>query len=198
MCSKSTLQNKRFAPAAEACGLVNDDGEASVRATIESGAKAGRAQPRRAPNGGVRAHNQHSGSEALHTWEAPDWSILDDRRGELPDFPVDCLGAPMREWVECAARGAGVTPAHVAVPALGIASSLIGMARSVKASRSWIAPMTCWTAVVGASGTGKTPGIDTIKRALAQVDRDNRSKIVDLQRKHEEKAGVAKAARTQW
>jgi hypothetical protein len=146
----------------------------------------------------IRAHNQHSGSEALHTWEFPDWSILDDRRGELPDFPLDCLGAPVREWVERAARGAGVTPAHVAVPLLGIASSLIGMARCAKASKSWTQPMTCWTAVVGASGTGKTPGIDTIKRALAQVDRDNRSKIADLQRKHEEKAGLAKATRTKW
>jgi hypothetical protein len=40
----------------------------------------------------VRAHNQHSGPGPLHTWESPDWSILDDRRGELPDFPLDCLG----------------------------------------------------------------------------------------------------------
>jgi hypothetical protein len=146
----------------------------------------------------VRTHNQHSGSEALHTWEFPDWSILDDRRGELPHFPLDCLSAPVREWVERAARGAGVTPAHVAVPTLGIASSLIGMARRVKATSSWISPMTCWTAVVGASGTGKTPGIDTIKRALAQVERNNRNKVSELQRKHEAKAEAAKAARKQW
>jgi hypothetical protein len=143
----------------------------------------------------VRAH---SGSEALHTWETPDWSILDDRRGKLPDFPLDCLSAPVREWVERAGRGAGVTAAHVAVPALGIASSLIGMARRVKATKSWTEPMTCWTAIVGASGTGKTPGIDTIKRALAQINRDNRSKNADLQCKHEEKAGLAKATRTKW
>ena len=194
---EETVRERLYA-AAEACGLVNDDGEASVRATIESGAKAGRAQPRRAPNGGVRAHNQHSGSEALHTWETPDWSILDDRRGELPDFPLDCLGAPVREWVERAARGAGVTPAHVAVPALGIASSLIGMARRVKATSSWIYPMTCWAAIVGESGTGKTPGIDTIKRAMDQVERNNRNKVAELRRQHETKAEAAKAARAQW
>jgi hypothetical protein len=40
----------RLFTAAEACGLVADDGADSVRATIESGAKAGRAQPRQAPN----------------------------------------------------------------------------------------------------------------------------------------------------
>jgi AAA domain-containing protein/bifunctional DNA primase/polymerase-like protein len=35
--------------AAEACGLVAEDGAASVRATVESGARAGLQQPRRAP-----------------------------------------------------------------------------------------------------------------------------------------------------
>ena len=39
--------------AAEACGLVDEDGAASVRATIESGAKAGRAQPRQAQFAGT-------------------------------------------------------------------------------------------------------------------------------------------------
>ena len=85
--------------------------------------------------------------EALHSWDAPDWSILDDRRGSLPEFPLDGLGALLREWVERAAAGAGVTPAHVAVPALGIASSLVGMARRVRASSSWLEPMTCWVGI---------------------------------------------------
>jgi hypothetical protein len=31
------------------------------------------------------ADNQHS--EPLHTWESPDWSILDDRRGTYPSSP---------------------------------------------------------------------------------------------------------------
>ena len=104
----------------------------------------------------------------------------------------------MREWVERAAAGAGVTAAHVAVPALGIASSLVGMARRVRASSSWLEPMTCWVGIVGASGTGKTPGIDAVKRALAQIERDSQSKIADLQRKHESKVENARAARAHW
>jgi hypothetical protein len=139
-----------------------------------------------------------SSKQPLHDWDAPDWSILDDRRGELPEFPLECLPEPVREWVERAARGAGVTVAHVAVPALGIASSLVGMSRRVKATSSWHEPVTCWTAVVGASGSGKTPGIDTVKRALAQIERNNRNKIAELQRRHEAKAETAKAARAQW
>ena len=91
----------------------------------------------------------------------------------------------MCAWVKRAAAGAGVTAAHVAVPALGIASSLIGMARRAQASSSWLEPMTCWVGIVGASGTGKTPGIDAVKRALAQIERDNQSKVSKLQREHE-------------
>jgi hypothetical protein len=133
-----------------------------------------------------------------HDWVEPDWSILDDRRGDLPEFPIDTLPVPCQEWVERAAHGAGATPAHVAVPLLGIASSLIGTARRVMASRSWTQPMTSWTGLVGFSGTGKTPGIDATKRALSQIECDRRSKIAELRRAHEGRVEAAKAARAQW
>jgi Protein of unknown function (DUF3987) len=147
---------------------------------------------------GEKTNKGAATKQPLHDWDHPDWSILDDRRGALPDFPLDCLSPPVREWVKRAAHGAGVTVAHVAVPAIGIASGLIGMARRVQASRSWSQPATCWTAVVGASGSGKTPGIDTIKRALTQVERNNRNKIDVLRRQHETKSAAAKAAREEW
>src|SRR5262249_17400887 len=44
------LVRERLFAAAEQCGLVAEDGAASVLATIESGAKAGRAQPRQVPD----------------------------------------------------------------------------------------------------------------------------------------------------
>jgi hypothetical protein len=55
-----------------------------------------------------------------------------------------------------------------------------------------------WSEWLGASGTGKTPGIDAVKRALAQLERDSQSKIADLQRKHETRVENAKAARAAW
>lgn len=33
------------------------------------------------------------------TWEEPDWTLLDDRRGELPDFPVEALPASICGWL---------------------------------------------------------------------------------------------------
>ena len=58
------------------------------------------------------------------------------------------------------------------VPLLAVASSLVGTARRVQASKSWSEPLTCWTAIIGASGTSKTPGLDVSKRALAKIEHD--------------------------
>jgi hypothetical protein len=124
--------------------------------------------------------------------------LLDDRRGELPDFPVNVLAARWQVWIEMAARGAGVTPPHVAMPLFGIASALIGTARRVQASRSWSQPMTLWAALVGASGTGKTPGIDATKRALSWIDRLRKEKIAKLALEHQTKAEAASAERKLW
>ena len=54
-----------------------------------------------------------------------------------------------------ASHGAGVRTEHVAVPLIGVASSLIGTARRVRVSRSWSEPMTLWCCVVAASAIAK-------------------------------------------
>jgi Bifunctional DNA primase/polymerase, N-terminal len=65
--------------AAEACGLVAEDGAASVHATIESGAKAGRLQPRQAGNGANK----------------------EDQRADLPPPPrtLADVHATFRKWL---------------------------------------------------------------------------------------------------
>jgi Protein of unknown function (DUF3987) len=131
-------------------------------------------------------------------WRDPDRSLLDDRRGTLPDFPLDALTDEWRTWLENAAHGAGVTPAHVMVPLLSLASSLIGAARRIRASSSWSEPFTNWTCVVGFSGTGKTPGLDVSRRALAAIERSRKHKLGELQREHETRVETAKAAAKKW
>ena len=100
--------------------------------------------------------------------------------------------------VRRAAKGAGVTDAHVAVPMLGIASSFIGVARRIRASTSWLEPCTMWCGIVGFSGTGKTPGLEVTKRALAAVEREKRDDLAELRRKHDSKVEAAGAARAAW
>jgi AAA domain/Bifunctional DNA primase/polymerase, N-terminal len=59
---KDKVRDKLFA-AAEACGLVADDGAASVHATIKSGAGAGQAQPRQASDHSGEQGDSQAGDE---------------------------------------------------------------------------------------------------------------------------------------
>ena len=134
---------------------------------------------------------------ATFIWGDPDFALLDDRRGDLPEFPSIAFHGHCRQWVEGAAHAAGVTPAHVAVPLLGVSSGLIGTARRVRA-KAFSQPLTLWTAVIGHSGTGKTPGIDATKNAMSFIERDRAHRIAALQHAHEERAAAAKAAQRKW
>src|SRR5882672_11381557 len=148
-------------------------------------------------------HDSNFGNSAISAssdgaWEEPDWTILDERRGSLPLFPVGTLPKSWQEWLIRASRGAGVTPDHVAAPLLAIASGLIGTARRVRASRSWSEPCSLWIAVIGDSGTGKTPGLAVTKRPLTYIEGSRRHRDADLRRAHETKVEAAKAAEKAW
>jgi hypothetical protein len=133
-----------------------------------------------------------------HSWDDPDISILDDCRGELPAFPLDVFSNEMQALIERNARGAGVTHAHVAVPLIGIVSGLIGMSCRVKVSSSWHSPLTCWTILVGISGTGKTPGINVTRRALKLIERLGQPEENKRRRDHETRKAAAKAVCDKW
>jgi Protein of unknown function (DUF3987) len=134
----------------------------------------------------------------IHDWADPDTSLLDTQRGSLPDFPLEVFSPQLQQVIERTSRGAGVTPAHVAVPLLGISSGLIGYARRVKATASWVQPATCWTALVGYSGTGKTPGHSVTRRAAKEVERLRKQDEEKRKRDHEAKEVAAKAAYDNW
>ena len=155
----------------------------------DSGEKRYEAEPR---------SNGRDAGATSGEWGDPDWSLLDDRRGQLPDFPLDVLSPEIRDFLERSAHGAGVMVDHVAVPLLSIASSLVGTSRRIAPSRSWSEPCAMWTAVVGYSGTGKTPGLDVAKRALSNIERERRDKIAQLRRDHETRQETAKAAQKKW
>lgn len=146
----------------------------------------------------AKPENKSVRDPAINAWDDPDWSLLDTQRGCLPDFPLEVLSPQLQQVIERTSRGAGVTPAHVAVPLLGIGSGLIGYSRRIKATASWVQPATCWTALVGYSGTGKTPGHSVTRRAAKEVERLRKKDEADRKRDHETKEVAAKAAYDNW
>ena len=180
------LRGDSYETAREA--ILDDPGEAG-----EWARRAGDRQLRRAWD------NVKVGSAKVGDWHDPDISLLDDRRGDLPKFPLEVLRPEeLRDWVEKAAQGTATNIDHVAVPLLGVASSLIGAARRIAASKTFTQPMTCWTATVGFSGTGKSPGWTAIRRPLDEVARNYKADIAELRRDHELHVEEAKAARANW
>jgi hypothetical protein len=135
---------------------------------------------------------------APFTWEFPDFSLGDDRRGGLPEFPLENLTLPVRQWLLGASDGAGTRPDHVILPLLGIGSAIIGLARQVEASPRFVQPFAMWVSVCGLSGTGKTPGFEVITRALTSVEDARSDKIHQLKLKHENEVERAKQARKIW
>ena len=82
-----------------------------------------------------------SSTTSADRWARPNLELLEDRRGDLPELPVESLGPATRLWLRRAARAAGVTPAHVFAPAISITSTLVGAARRVRASSSFSQPL---------------------------------------------------------
>jgi hypothetical protein len=146
-----------------------------------------------------RGSNKSSKTASAHSWDDPDVSLLDDRRGDLPDFPLDAIAPEwLREWLPRAAHGAGTRIDHVAVPLIGIASGLIGTARRVKPSSGWSVPITCWCPVVGESGTGKTPGLNVSKNCLDEVESNREPENDRRRREHEQEVEYAEIAHAAW
>jgi hypothetical protein len=53
------------------------------------------------------ASTTHKEKRNIHGWDSPDWSMLDERRGTLPEFPLDTMPLACRDWISRAAYGAG-------------------------------------------------------------------------------------------
>ena len=163
--------------ACQANGLIKDDGAPAFQRTLESGLADGlkiphedlkdreqyarheeapattRTTPRneRGIAAAAEAAAQHRELGGAGT------SILDDRRGELPEFPCETMPAYGSPGSPCSTRRrrhhrpcSGVCDHDGRQPGSRTAMR-------VPASRSWSEPLTLWSALIGFSGTGKIP-----------------------------------------
>ena len=199
---QATVEGRLF-DACRANGLDREMGDTDILDKIKRGIEATMSNPhpplpeRQRGNGKDTEAAEHH-RQPIHDWSDPDWSILDARRGDLPEFPLHVFSEKFQAMIERTAKGAGVTSAHVAVPLLGIASSVIGIARQIEATKSWLQPTTCWAALIGYSGTGKTPGINVSKRAVNKVRELCKAAEEERRLKYETKQEAALAARKAW
>jgi hypothetical protein len=97
--------------------------------------------------------------------------------GRTPDadqfrlFPVDALPEPVRGFVVAGARAIGCDPSFLALPLLVALAAAIGNTRRLQLKRGWSAPAILWGAIVGESGTAKTPAFKLVLRPARERQR---------------------------
>ena len=81
-------------------------------------------------------------------------------------FPVQSLPEPIRTYVASGAASIGCDASYIALPMLSALASAIGDSRAILLKNGWTEPAILWTAIVGESGTQKTPAFKLAARAV--------------------------------
>ena len=83
-------------------------------------------------------------------------------------FPVDALPEPIRGLVASGALAIGCDPSFIALPQLVALASAIGNTRRLELKRGWSVPPILWGAIVGESGTAKTPAFKLVMKPIEE------------------------------
>jgi len=87
-------------------------------------------------------------------------------------FPADVLPEPIRGFVIEAAKAIGCDSSYIALPLLSGLASAIGNTHRIALKRGWTEPAIVWTAIVGESGTMKTPAFKLAMKAIRKAQAD--------------------------
>lgn len=100
-------------------------------------------------------------------------------------FPVDALPEPVRGTVTVTALAIGCDPSFVALPLLSGLASAIGNTRRIQLKRAWTEPAVIWTAIVGESGTKKSPAMDVplepVRKRQSRAMADHKQRMIHYQ-----------------
>ncbi|MBX3356336.1 MAG: DUF3987 domain-containing protein [Phycisphaeraceae bacterium] len=72
-------------------------------------------------------------------------------------FPVDALPDPLRAFVAEGAAAIGCDASFIALPLFSALAGAVGNTRRIQLKRGWSEPAVIWTAIIGESGTQKSP-----------------------------------------
>jgi hypothetical protein len=81
-------------------------------------------------------------------------------------FPVDVYPEPIRSFITDAAKAIGCDASFVALPLLSGLASAIGNTHRIALKGVWTEPAIVWTAIVGESGTAKSPALELALRPI--------------------------------
>ena len=123
----------------------------------------------------VYDHRVGLSSSIAADWPEIDASILEEKRGVVPPFPLDLLAQPWRDWVNDTASSAGVSPDYVAQAMLAALAGLSGAGMAVRITPTWSEPLVLWQVAVGEPSSGKTRSLAPMRRLLGSIEEERRT-----------------------
>jgi len=127
----------------------------------------------------------------------PDWSITRPRLSP-PELPGQVFGTYWRYWHKRQAEIASAPADYVAGALLASASTLIGNSRWISPWSGWAEPPVLWVGLVGNPSSGKSPGIDSVRRHLSALEAEATSDLSERLRQWEADREVARMRRDAW
>jgi hypothetical protein len=117
-------------------------------------------------------------------WPEIDPSLLEDRRVEVPAFPLQHLPLSWERWVADTAQSAGTAVDYVAQALLAAVAAVCGAGVSVRVTPSWHEPLVLWQALVGTPSSGKSPALAAVRRQLDRIEHERREGDADRRAHH--------------
>jgi Protein of unknown function (DUF3987) len=118
-------------------------------------------------------------ANAVQAWRPDE----DDDLGYRP-FPVAALPEPVRGFVAAGAQAIGCDESFLALPTMAGLAAAIGNTRILELKRGWYAPPILWCAVIGESGTAKTPAFKLVMQPIRERQRKALERHADEMRKY--------------
>lgn len=113
-------------------------------------------------------------------------------------FPVDALPGPLDSFVNAAARSMVCDASFLALPLLTALAAAIGSTRRVFLKRGWSEPAILWAAIVGESGTTKTPPFKLVVKPIRDLQGKALQAHADEMRQYETALAHYEKDLAQW
>ncbi len=113
-------------------------------------------------------------------------------------FPVEALPEPVRRFVSVAANAIGCDPSYVALPSVAALAAAIGNTRRIELKRGWTEPAVIWAAIVGESGTLKSPALDAPLKPIRERQAEAMKEFIEAMNRYLAQCGHFEAELADW
>jgi hypothetical protein len=110
-------------------------------------------------------------ASTAEVWPTLDPGLIEQGRPALPEFPLHVLSPFWRTWVSETASVVDAPVDYIAQALLGSVAGVCGSGVVARLGQGWDEPLILWLALVGGPSTGKSAALDTLRRALAAVEK---------------------------